>query len=327
MEGQLMLYSRIVQAIQSQPWAILPNVLNDIMDVMTYQASGNKLDPDEVQALVGIKSAHVGADAEGGGGIQILRLRGVVAHRVSAIEGMSTGAQNTSTEMFTASMKEAIENPQVGTIVIDIDSPGGAVTGIPELSDLIRSNSARHGGKRIVAIANSLAASAAFWIGSSADEFVAIPSGDVGSVGAFAAHSDISEKLAAEGERITLIHAGKFKVEGNPFEPLSDDARAFMQSRVDDAFDQFVSDVAQNRGVSIADVKSGFGQGRTLSASDALAAGMIDGIETMEALLVRLQGDAPARQNSRASRFAGTPGAFQYSKASDFDAITSVVGN
>jgi signal peptide peptidase SppA len=146
------------------------------------------------------------------------------------------------------------------------------------------------GKKAQIAQVNDLAASAAYWLASQADEIVSIPSGTAGSIGVFTVHQDLSEALAKEGIKVDVIRAGKYKVEGNPFEPLSDEGRAFIQARVDEAYSSFVKDVARGRGVNVSDVKGGYGQGRALSAKDALTAGLIDRIGTMEDTFSRVLG-------------------------------------
>jgi hypothetical protein len=93
-----------------------------------------------------------------------------------------------------------------------------------------------------------------------------VPSADVGSIGVYAAHVDASAAARRRGLKYTLISAGKFKVEGNPFEPLSDEARAAMQASVDEFYAMFTSDVAKNRDVSVKDVRNGYGEGRVLTA-------------------------------------------------------------
>jgi len=113
-----------------------------------------------------------------------------------------------------------------------------------------------------------------------------------GSIGVFTAHEDLSKALAKEGIDVTLISAGKFKVENNPFEPLTDEGKAVLQARVDEAYAAFVKDVARGRGVSVADVRNGFGQGRALSAKDAKAAGLIDGIRTLDGTVSKFAGKA-----------------------------------
>ena len=137
--------------------------------------------------------------------------------------------------------------------------------------------------------ANSLAASAAYWIGCSASEFYVTPGGEVGSIGVWQAHFDYSKALEEEGVKPTLISAGKFKVEGNPYLPLDPEAQAFMQSRVDDYYNAFVQAVAVGRGVSVDDVRNGMGEGRVLGADAALAQRMVDGIASFDDVLARMQ--------------------------------------
>ena len=143
-------------------------------------------------------------------------------------------------------------------------------------------------------------ASAAYWIGSAASEFYCTPGGEVGSIGVWQAHEDISDALKYEGIDVTLISAGKFKVEGNPYEPLTAEAIAFLQSRVDDYYNAFVTAVAQARGVNGGEVTDGMGQGRVLGASAALTLNMIDGIMTFDQVISLMQ----SRIKPKASRLS-----------------------
>ena len=159
---------------------------------------------------------------------------------------------------------------------------------------------ALRGQKKQIAQVNDMACSAAYWLASQCDEIVSIPSGTTGSIGVFCAHEDLSAALDKEGIKVTLISAGKHKTSGNPFEPLSDEERAVLQTRVDDAYGQFVKDVARGRGVTPADVRHGYGEGRALGAKDAKAAGLIDRIATMDETLARLTGRKTATEGMRA---------------------------
>ena len=94
--------------------------------------------------------------------------------------------------------------------------------------------------------------------------------------------------LQQEGINVTVISAGKYKTEGNPYQPLNDDAQAFMQSRVDDYYNSFVACVASARGVSTDYVKNNMGQGRVLGANEALKQKMIDGVMTMPQLIKKM---------------------------------------
>lgn len=303
-------YQRIIRAVQSSLWAILPARLQDIMDVLQFQAGGGKLSAEELNEFLEIEAAAKKPQVmmpESGKGVAVLGLRGIISHRIEQVQAIS-GPGGTSIEGFRQRFRDALASSQVGSIVIDVDSPGGAVDGVPEMAAEI---AASRGDKPIVAVANTLAASAAYWLASQADEVVVTPSGEVGSIGVFTAHRDQSEAMAAKGERVTLIHAGKHKVEGNPFEPLPEEARLAIQERVDDVYAEFVDAVASGRGVALKKVLNGFGEGRTVGATPALAEGMVDRVETLEETINRLRGGASQPQR-RAGAQRISPNAFEF---------------
>ena len=282
-------YGRIIRAVQSMPWAIMPHRLAQIMDVLAFQSAGLKLSAEDIQAHVGVNAKA--RSYETGGAVAVVSLRGIIAHRIEQVDDIS-GPGGTSVQGFQRRFDEAMANDAIGAIVIDVDSPGGAVDGVPELAAHIR---ASRGTKPIVAVANTLAASAAYWLASSADEISVTASGEVGSIGVFTAHSDLSQRLEMEGEKVTLIHAGKYKVEGNPFEPLSEEAHTHIQGMVDGIYDQFIDAVAAGRNVAAKRVLSDFGEGRTVSAQDALKVGMVDRIETLDEAIARHRGGGRGR--------------------------------
>ena len=197
-------------------------------------------------------------------------------------------ASGTSTEGTLMRMRRALADPDVGALVFDFDTPGGAVSGVPELAQAMYD---ARGEKPIVAVVNTLAASAGYWLATQADEIVVSPSGEVGSIGVFAAHQDMSAFLEAEGRKVTLISAGKYKVEGNPFEPLSEEAQAFIQSRVDEYHGEFIDAVARGRGRPASEVRAGFGEGRTIGATTAVAMGMADRVDTIDNVIAQLHAD------------------------------------
>lgn len=279
-----MKYSRIVSYVQSQLWAIESEKLSEILSVLAFRSAGGEFTPDEIKARLGDSMAERADEAQQSGAVGILPIRGTIAHRMGAMEASSGGA---SCEAIAANFRQLLANPQVSTIVLDVDSPGGTVTGIAELAAEIF---AARGQKKIVAVTNGMNASAAYWVASQADEIVSIPSGQTGSIGVFTVNADLSKKLEQEGVDVTIFRAGKYKFEVNPFEALSEEAKARIQANVDEAYSSFVRDVARGRGVSPADVRSGFGQGRVLTAKESKAAGLIDRIDTMDGVLGRLLG-------------------------------------
>lgn len=271
------------------PWALMPERLNAVAAVLARWSQNAPANPE---VLAGIDSDKVARDARrqnataaSGGGIAVLPLYGVITQRGNIVDDVS-GPGSVSTQKFASALRQALADESVSHILIDIDSPGGSVYGVAELADEII---AAREKKPIIAIANSLAASAAYWIGCSASEFYVTPGGEVGSIGVWQAHFDYSQALAAEGVNPTLISAGKFKVEGNPYAPLDAEAHAFMQSRVDDYYLAFCKGVARGRGVPIAQVRNGMGQGRVLGADTAREQNMVDGIGTLKDTLSKLQ--------------------------------------
>lgn len=221
-------------------------------------------------------------DASNADGIAVIPVYGVVEQRGSIWSMLFGGA---STESIGRAVDSAMSDPNVKGIVLDVDSPGGTVPGVQELADKIYE--ASH-DKPIVAVANSLAASAAYWIASAAGRVVAAPGSDVGSIGVYSVHMDWSEALAQDGIKVTITKAGKYKAEGNPYEPMGEEAKDYEQQQVNAIYGDFLAAVARGRGVSVATVRSDFGQGRTMLAGDAKAAGLVDEIDTLAGVVSRL---------------------------------------
>lgn len=288
-----MRYAHVLAYALGRPWAMLPEKLETIAAFLALKADGGTVDPADVRALVETRHArdeqHLEAATQAtsgrGGSIAVVPLYGVLTQR-GGIDAQTSEAL-TSTQVFARLLQQLAADPSVKAIVIDVDSPGGEVYGTEEaatvLADLVANS-----GKPIVAVANAMAASAAYWIASQAEELVVTPSGEVGSIGVRALHVDFSEQLKMEGVKPTFITAGKYKVEGNPYEPLSDEAQAEIQRGVDEYYQTFVNAVARGRSVSAATVRSDFGQGRMLSAQRAVDAGMADRVDTLQGTIDRL---------------------------------------
>ena len=298
----------LVSEFLTTPWALMPERLQAMTAVLTRWSSD---EPPSEDTLFQVNADRVLRDtrkqfasdrgaSNAGAGIAVLPLYGVVTQRGNMVDDIS-GPGSTSTQKFTSALRQVLADDTVGQILIDIDSPGGSVYGVAELATEIVKARAQ---KPVVAVANSLAASAAYWIGCSAGEFYVTPGGEVGSIGVWQAHFDYSKALEEEGVKPTLISAGKFKVEGNPYVPLDPEAQAFMQSRVDDYYNAFIKAVAKGRGVSVADVRDGMGEGRVLGADAALAAKMVDGIATFDDVLAKMQKTVVSQKPPGASRLA-----------------------
>lgn len=305
-------YPHIISQVLETPWAIQETKLHAIAELIALRASGGRFTPEEIRARIADPAAAMRPPMPapmpaGGMAVAVLPIVGTITQRADMLTEISGGA---TTERIAAQFREFIADPSVRAIILDIHSPGGAVYGMDELAALIYN---ARGPKPIVAVANSLAASGAYWIGASAGEFVVTPSGEVGSIGVFSMHEDLSKMLDALGVNVTLISAGKYKVEGNPFEPLSDEARAAIQARIDSYYQAFVARVARGRGVSAAAVRGGFGQGRMVRAEDAVRLGMADRVATLEETIQRFlprssrAGDGSASRAEAPEERAGEP--------------------
>lgn len=281
-----MKYLRIITAFANAVWAIQEEKYLQMRDFIIDKASGEIYSAEEVKEKIGAKVKKETGKREPA--LAVIPIYGVIAQRLSLMDEIS-GPGSASTERISRDIKTALADPQISGILLDIDSPGGTVFGVTELSEEIFN---ARGQKPIIAMINSLAASAAYWIGSAADEISITPSGEAGSIGVFAEHTDISEFLKKKGVKPTLISAGKYKVEGNPYSPLGEEAKNYLQSRIDSFYKMFIDSVARNRGVTPSKVEKEYGQGRLFLAGEAIDSGMADRIETFNQSISRLAGAA-----------------------------------
>jgi len=153
----------------------------------------------------------------------------------------------TGYEYIQRAVERGMMDPGVKSIMFHVDSPGGQAAGNFELVKFIAD---QRGKKPMMAMVQDYALSGGYSIATAADEIVVTSSGATGSVGVVVMHVDFSELLADFGIKVTFIKAGKHKVDGNSFEPLSEDAKARIQAGVDKFYGMFVSTVAANRSMS-----------------------------------------------------------------------------
>ena len=277
----------LLMRIAGIPWALMPERLAELVAYARDLAARGQM----------LMSEKADSGASRVGPVSIIPVHGVIEHRYDWIHELLGGS---SVESIRRMLATEMSDPAVRAVVLDIDSPGGVAYGVPELAAEIRSM--RGGSKPIVTVANSLAASAAYWLASQGDEAVVIPSGSVGSIGVYSVHQEISRLLDEMGVTTTVISAGEHKVDVNEYTPLNEAGRAMLQKRVDTFYSMFVADVARGRRTTTAKVEAGFGGGEVLMARDALNAGMVDRVETLETTIARLaSGPAQQRRTSAAS--------------------------
>lgn len=269
-------YARVVSTFFGHPWAIEPTKFRVLSRLFAGFSRGERPNEHEVAAAVGQKRAGGYSTV---GRVAVVQVFGTIMQRASMVDKASGAV---SAEDIGTAIDAAVADHGVSKILMQIDSPGGSVYGVQELAAKIRAAGSR---KSVVAIADPVAASAAYWLAAQAKEVFVTPSGMAGSIGVIMEHVDESASNAADGLTTTLITAGEFKGEGHPGVPLTDDARSNMQSIVDDYYGAFVADVAKGRGVTEAKVKADFGKGRMMTADAAKTAGLVDGVRTIDWVL------------------------------------------
>lgn len=292
-------YHRYISRIVRQPWAIHPDKADIIASLIAERAAGYRPSAEEIAERLGHQAkttpAIAGADyiargaAEGSPAssssaqrIVVMAIHGTIAHRADSFEMSSGGA---SSEWIARQARRLAADATVRAVVLDIDSYGGSTEGLEVAGDAIY---ALRQAKPVIAVSNSNMASAGYWLGSQAHEIVVEPGGSVGSVGVIMIAPDFSAALEKEGIKVHVIRFGENKVEGNPFEPMSDETLAHFQSEVDSIGAKFHAAIARGREIDAATVKAKYGDGRYFLADQAKAVGLVDGIATLDQVVARL---------------------------------------
>lgn len=213
-------------------------------------------------------------------GVAVISAMGGLVHRtkLTADSSVLIGYND-----LAADMEDALGKADVHAIALVMDSPGGEVAGAFELADRIY---AARGRKPIVAVADGMAASAAYLAASAADEVVLTNTSYVGSIGVVMRHVDFSRALANDGITVSHIFAGEHKIDGNPYQPLPDAVRAALQADIEGLYQMFVQAVAKHRGMdeqAVRDTRAGVYRGVA-----AVAARLADRIGTVDAVVAEL---------------------------------------
>ena len=175
-------------------------------------------------------------------------------------------------------------NPAIGHVILDYDSPGGTVAGTPEFSDIIYD--IRQGSRTsIISVCDPLMASAACWTGTSAEKVYSIGSGWVGSIGVISTYTEYSRYLENEGIKVNIERTPSAKARFTGTEPMTTEMRETMQIRNQQAYSQFVRAMARNRSVDEQTVKMSFGGGDVMSTEEAVKAGLIDGVASIDEIV------------------------------------------
>ena len=213
-------------------------------------------------------------------GVAVITAMGALVHRtkIDANSSLLIGYND-----IAADMEDALGRSDVHAIALVLDSPGGEVSGAFELAERIF---AARGSKPIVAIADGMAASAAYLAASAADEVVLTPTSYVGSIGVVMRHVDFSRALANDGINVTHIFAGEHKIDGNPYQPLPESVRASLQADIEGLYQMFIQAVAKHRGLDEQAVRNT--RAAVYRGVAAVATRLADRIGTVDAVVAEL---------------------------------------
>jgi len=295
---------RVLTALYCEPWLITPQMHKTLCDIAGKHAAGGDIEAaqHEVAAAMKAKPAkrdyavveveELDEDDPRGrpkklGDVAVIPVEGVIGRKFSR-SLYSSGV--TSIDVFERLVRTAAEDEQVDAITLLFDSPGGLVMGVPEAA---RAIAWAREAKPVIAFADGLMDSAAYWLASQTDAVYATESADVGSVGVYIALLDSQRWEEMQGFKTELFKSGRFKGMGYPGTSLSDEQREMLQGIVDDVAAKFKAAVARGRGGQVPDEAM---QGQSFGVEEALVYGLIDSVTDAEtairdaARLARIRG-------------------------------------
>ncbi|PAW76827.1 MAG: hypothetical protein B9S32_13900 [Verrucomicrobia bacterium Tous-C9LFEB] len=279
-----MKFPRLFEKVFCQPWAIQPAAHSAVRSVLLQRMNGasspvkvGMVDDDTAPADEEAWTPYFKAGNRGE--IAVIEIDGYIGSHLSMIEQFCGGCDVAALRM---AVDQAEADASIERILFSFNSPGGTITGVPELAARIKAS-----GKPTVAFTDSLCASAAYWLASQCDEIWVTPSSDTGSIGVYLALLDETAAMQMEGLKLELFQAGEHKAIGMPGRPLTQSDREMLQASVDKSYGWFTSAVTSARpGVTPETM-----QGQTFDGDDAVARGLADGtVDSLNSLLNALAG-------------------------------------
>lgn len=202
------------------------------------------------------------------GNVAIIKMNGAIDKHLTDFEMSCYGGYDLAD--FDNALSRAANDPKIDRVVLDINSPGGSVIGVPESAARV---AALTQVKEVHSFVDMMACSAAQYIAAQADVTACAPSALLGSIGVYLSVVDATRWAEIEGYKVEIIRAGNFKAMGNPFKPLTDAERALLQTRVNEIHTEFQAAVNAGRKGAVSDDDM---QGQVIYGKDAVAKGLAD---------------------------------------------------
>ena len=267
---------RVLTALTCETWLLPPQIHIQLTEIATNHARGGDFETAQHAVAAAMPANGKRRSYQMAGNTAVIPVEGVIGRKFSDVL-YSSGV--TSIDVLDRMLAEAQADDQIDSVLLVFDSPGGLAMGVPEVGQRIRQLGE---SKPVLAYADGLLGSAAYWMASQANAIYAMPSADVGSIGVYIAVLDQSRKAEMAGLEINLFKSGKHKGMGYPGTRLTDEQKAMLQDRVDNLAADFKNAVRTGRGKAIADEVM---QGQSFSASDAMKHGLIDNVCDLETAL------------------------------------------
>ena len=265
------MYRRILDYILTNHWAIVPEVLDQVLAVV----QGENESPEAVAEKLGrpLQNTRTVMNRDG---VAVIPVNGILMRYANIFTEIS-GA--TSIEVLATDFRAALDDPEIRGILLEIDSPGGQIAGISEFADQVAA-----AGKPIAAYISDIGASAAYWIASAADQVIIRDTAAAGSVGVVAT----LRRDKKDNDRIQIVSSQSPR---KRVDPDTEEGRSVLQAVVNDIADVFIGRVAAYRGVSAEHVMEHFGQGGLIVGRNAVRAGLADGLGSLESVIAGLAGN------------------------------------
>lgn len=241
--------------IASQPWLADEEWFHAFVNMVVSGAfnEAGALEKKDTHAFSGTVTSGVG----------IVPISGPIFNKPNFLtELLGIG---TTYSAITKQVQDFVKNDEIDSILLDIDSPGGIVSGVNEASSIITKAGEQ---KPLYSYVGGVGASAAYWLMSGSKEIAVDATARVGSIGVVA--SFIDPKYDPEIEIVNSASPNK-----RP-DVSKDEGKKVIVEELDALADVFIGTVAENRGVSTKTVKSDFGKGGCLVGAKAEKAGMVD---------------------------------------------------
>lgn len=272
---------RLADLVQGY-WAITSDMHDEIRSIYDTHMRGEKIDIKAVEARIGRPLA--GGERQPytvQDGVAIIGMQGVMAPKANLMMQISGG---TSAQLLRQDIQAAQADPKVKAGILYGDTPGGNVLGIAEAAQAWK---AFADAKPAITYSDGMLASAGYWVGSAAPAiYVSGPMVNVGSIGVRTEHVDVSMAQARDGVKRTIIAAGRYKAAGDG--PLDPKTLEYKQAQVDYLYSLFVDWTAQMRGASVDKVLADMADGRIFIGEQAVSAGLVDGVASLEQLVQAL---------------------------------------